>query len=183
MTISWSNIFDAYGIKTVTDTDKSKGAYLPDKAQRHALEAAGIKPATTRPAPEFAITVLFDDNMSVIRASYYYAERLPSKRKPEPRMGHAFISSQWLSVGDRVLIGHVNREVFALNLTRMGSFSERDVFTQLWGRAKKDTIHARAARAHGRPAKKLVTRDDFVRDPYVVAAAKLRSKDKCEMPV
>ncbi|MGH8191406.1 MAG: HNH endonuclease [Rhodanobacteraceae bacterium] len=43
-------------------------------------------------------------------------------------------------------------------------------------------VFRRAKAARGKPARKIVERNDFVRDPYVVAAAILRSGGKCEMP-
>lgn len=175
------DVFDAFGTKRVTKTDKGKSAYLPNKAQRAAIEAAGITPATTRPAPEFDVVVLFDPGVKVVKASYYYSERSDeAERNPEPRMGHGIISD-WLNRGDQVVIGNVGKQVFAYKLPSAPDASD-DIAVEVVSRASKQTVYDRAKRAKGKPAKKAVTRNDFVRDPYVVAAALQRSGGKCEMP-
>ena len=71
MTVFWGKVFDDYAIKTVTKTDKNKGAYLPNVGQRRVLELAGVLPSNTRPASEFVVTVLNDIAPSV-GASFYY---------------------------------------------------------------------------------------------------------------
>ncbi len=181
MTIVWEDIFDSYGSKRVTKTDKSKSAYVPNKAQRTAIEAAGIKPADIRPAPEFDVIVLFDNKVDTTKASYYYSKRSKkAKRLPEPRMGHSIIAD-WLNAGDHVVIGNVGNQVFAFKLpSAPSSMDEKSV--EKVGNAIKKTIYDRAKKAKGKPAKKRVTRDDFVRNPYVVAATIHRSNGRCEMP-
>ena len=181
MTIAWAKVFDRFGTKVVTKTDKAKGAYVPNAAQVSAIGAAGISPSTRRPADEFRITVLHDTIKS-IGASYYHAERVTDPgRSPEPRMGHEFISSTWLHVGDSLLIGNIGSELFAVKLS--GSIvSDNEIILDISKKASEQTILARAKKAKGKPARKTVTRDDYERDPYVVAAAIIRSGGKCEMP-
>jgi hypothetical protein len=181
MTIAWNSVFDKFGIKTVTKTDKAKTAYVPNAAQLAAIAAAGIFPSTKRPAHDFRITVLHD-KITSISASFYQSERIPDpRRRPEPRMGHAFISSSWLREGDRVLVGNIGSELFAVKLAP-SLVSEDQVNFDIANKASKDTILARAKKAKGKPARKTITREDFERNPYVVAAAIIRSKGKCEMP-
>ena len=89
MTPNWSNVFDSFGVKRVTKTDKNKSAYVPNKSQRFSIESAGIVPGVVRPAPEFSIIVLYDARFKTVKASYYYSERSSeANRSPEPRMGH-----------------------------------------------------------------------------------------------
>lgn len=181
MTIAWSNIFDKFGTKVVTRTDKAKSAYVPNAAQVAAIIAAGISPSTKRPAEEFKITIL-NDKIKIIGASFYHAERVPDPtRSPEPRMGHSFISSRWLQEGDRVVIGNIGEELFAAKLTA-SQLSEETFHFDIAKKASRKTILERAKRATGKPPKKIVTRDDYQRDPYVVMAAFNRSNGRCEMP-
>lgn len=181
MTIKWNEIFDQYGVKTVTKTDKAKAAYVPNSAQRQAIEAAGIVPAITRPAPDFSVTVLYDAHIDSVRASYYYSERVTSPgRSPEPRMGHGFISS-WLNVNDQVVVGNIGSQVFAAKLASAPA-TEEAAIQAIIRRASQSTILERAKAASGKPAQRESKRSDFVRNPYVVAAALIRSSGKCEMP-
>lgn len=181
MAIDWTKVFDNFGIKTVTKTDKRKGAYVPTTQQRTAIKAAAIKPATARPAPEFNIIVLFDGTRNAVKASYYHSMRSnEAERSPEPRMGHEFISS-WLQEGDRVLIGNLGNQVFALRL-RSAPALEDDIVKEVSHKADPRNVLRRAKAAKGKPARRIVQRNDFVRDPYVVQGALLRSNGKCEMP-
>ncbi|HQR03624.1 MAG: HNH endonuclease [Proteobacteria bacterium] len=182
MSVVWEHVFDNFGIKQVTKTDKEKSAYVPNAQQRKAITAAGIKPASVRPGPEFSLTILFEPTGKTIRSSYYHSERKPSGRTPEPRMGHEIISS-WLDKGDRVLIGNIGKQVFAIKLGT-GVAVDKDVIAQeVVQRADPATILARAKAAKkGTPPTREVKRSDFARNPYVVAAALLRAKGSCEMP-
>jgi hypothetical protein len=180
MAINWALLFENFGIKEVTNTDKAKGAYVPTAQQVYAIRAAGVKPSDKRPADDFRITVLNDPARTSVNASFYHSLRQTDpSRVPEPRMGHAFISS-WLQVGDIVVIGNIGDEVFAAkdNIAN----DEASVRQEAARKAKPSTILALAQKAEGKPAKKVVVRQDFQRNPFVVAAAIHRSKGKCEMP-
>jgi len=179
MGTSWNAFFDDYAIKTVTWTDKNKGAYVPTVGQCRVIKKAGITPSVLRPAKEFQIKVLDDDRVRV-GASFYHAQRLTDpSRAPEPRMGHAFISS-WLEKGDSLLLGVVAGELFAMKLNM--SIGEQEVESRIANRAAQETVLAKAARAKGKPKTKLVSHQDFVRDPFVIKAALVRAKNLCEMP-
>lgn len=181
MTIAWKDIFDNHGIKKVTKTDKAKSAYVPNVEQRAAIEAAGITPGSSRPAPTFDVVVLFDSKTELVKASYYYSERsTDAKRSPEPRMGHEIISA-WLNQADHVVIGNVGTQIFAIKLEGSAA-SDDDVIAEVVRKANRQTVLDRAKKSKGKPARKTVQRNDFVRNPYVVAAAVLRSNGKCEMP-
>jgi 5-methylcytosine-specific restriction endonuclease McrA len=179
--VDWNKVFDNFGIKKVSKTDKKKSAYLPNEKQRRAIEAAGILPADERPAPSFEVTVLFDPATPMVFSSYYYSERSPdAERNPEPRMGHSIISS-WLTQGDKVLIGNIGPQLFAAKLD-FAPISQVEISQETIRRASREVIFDRARAALGKPAKQAVGKMEFIRDPYVVAAALLRSGGKCEMP-
>lgn len=183
MAILWARIFDTFGSKRVTRTDVTKGAFVPNKAQVAAIAAAGITPSppNIRPAMEFQIKLLYDSRES-IGASYYNSIRATDPtRLPEARMGHAFISSGWLSEGDEVVIGNIGNELFALKAPS-ATLAEDQVNMRIATVANAMTIMARAKMAKGKPARKDVIRSDFVRNAYVVMAAILRSNWKCETP-
>lgn len=179
--VDWNAVFDNFGIKKVTKTDKTKSAYLPNGKQRLAIEAAGILPADERPAPSFEVTVLFDPVTSIVSSSYYYSERSPdADRNPEPRMGHGIISS-WLAQGDKVLIGNIGSQLFAAKLD-FAPVSQVMASQEIIKCANREVIFDLAMAATGKPAKRSIERAEFVRNPYIVAAVLLRSDGQCEMP-
>jgi hypothetical protein len=178
MTIEWKNVFDAYGVKRVTKTDKNKGAYVPNREQRIAIEAAGTTP---KQGFVFDVAVLFDSGVKSVKASYYYSERsAEANRTPEPRMGHEIISS-WLNEGDHVLIGNLGSQVFAVKL-QMAPANDEDAIIEIAKKANRQTVFDLAKKATGKPARRTVRREDFVRNPYVVVAVLMRANGKCEMP-
>lgn len=182
MATNWGSIFDNWGVKTVTKTDKNKGAYVPNAQQVQAVDAAGIKPATTRPAPGFPVTVLFDPAVASVESSYYHAERTTDPgRTPEPRMGHNIIST-WLNEGDTVVIGNVGSQLFAAKTAQAAAASQDTATQEVVKRANPSTILKKAKEAKGKPAKQTVAREDFVRNPFVVAGALQRADGRCEMP-
>lgn len=179
MSIIWGDFFDDYSVKTVTATDKDKRAYLPTADQCRVIQKAGITPSNTLPTRDFRITVLNDELLNIV-ASFYRSQRQSDpSRLPEPRMGREFISS-WLKAGDVVLLGVLAKELFAVKLN--GFAAVEGVAARIANRAKPQTIVNRAALAKGRPKTRVVTHEDFVRDPYVVKAALIRAGNLCEMP-
>lgn len=179
MSVRWQTIFDICARKKVTPTDKRKSAYVPTVDQCRVIESAGIVPSIERPAGEFRVTVLNDVTQS-IGASFYHSLRQDPIRAPEPRMGHGFITS-WLQVGDVVLLGAIANELFAVKLGAT-ALTEEEIKVNIAARARAATILARALIAKGKPDKRVVVRNDFIRDPYVVQAALNRSGNRCEMP-
>lgn len=179
MIIEWGEIFDNFGVKKVTKTDINKDAYVLNKEQCIVIEAAGILAAKIRPCPKFDVTILFDAKVKNKKASYYKAERSKKeKRTPEPRMG---IITSWLNVGDHIVIGNVGAQVFASKLQAVPLANEA-ITREVISRLNKQSVFDRAKKAAGKPMKKLVEHNDFVRNPYVVAAAILRSEGTCDMP-
>lgn len=80
-----------------------------------------------------------------------------------------------------VVIGNVGTQIFAIKLEGTAA-SDDDVIAEVVRRANRKTVFDRARESKGKPARKTVQRDDFVRNPYVIAAVVLRSSGSCEMP-
>jgi len=179
MASDWSIIFDAFGSKRVSRTDKNKCAYVLNEAQKSALTAAGLTPSGVGPKRIIDVEILFDPSVSSIRASYYNSLRKGSGRTPETRMGQGLI--QWAEVGDEIIIGRNGNRILALkaNALPAGVFDRGRGFAKAGDRKR---VFQKAKLASGKPAKKLRQVQDFVRDPWVVAAALLRANGMCEMP-
>ncbi len=181
MMIDWKDLFDNYGVKLVSKTDKNKGAYVLNAGQLEALAAAKTKPSTKRPATPFQISVLFDPSVDSVQASFYHAQRSQeADRDPEPRMGRQIISS-WLEIGDEVIIGNIGTELYAAKLSAATSVGP-SAASEIASKVDPKTILARAKKAKGKPKKSVKRRVEYIRDPYVVAGAIVRSNGICEMP-
>ncbi|WP_267226228.1 HNH endonuclease [Dyella silvae] len=179
MAIDWNMIFDSYGIKTVTDTDKRKAAYVVNEQQLLAVEAAGVTPIK---GEQFQVAVLLGDRDSV-NASFYFSTRNPDERTPEPRMGGKFISS-WLAPGDNVILGNVGKQLFAAKLPaeEPEAVEVAQAVIRAASRESKEALIERAKLATGRPERKVVERNEFTRSIAVVAGALARAAGACEMP-
>lgn len=181
MAINWSTLFDNFGIKKVTETDKSRRAYVPNEDQCSAIEAAGIAPATTRPTPAIYLTVMFDNSRTVLKSGYYHSTRsTEAARTPEPRMGKDLIST-WLNPGDEVLIGNIGAQLFICKLNLILPTAELAT-QEIASRSTRKTIIARAKAAAGLPEKRTITRTEFSRNPFVILGALDRAGGKCETP-
>lgn len=180
-TADWRKLFDNFGRKEVTKTDKNKAAYVPNEQQRNAIHAAGVRPSRLRPAPGFPVTVLFDHGTDSVECSYYHAARADDAgRTPEPRMGHSFISA-WLKEGDTVIIGNVGTQLFVAKEPAL-PITDQSAAEELIKKSDPANILKRAKAAKGKPPTTLVQRQEFVRNPYVVAGALIRAQKNCEMP-
>lgn len=240
-------VFKKWGVKSVTKTDVSKGAYVPNRAQVAALDDAGIPP---RQGVSFPVRILFDPTVSQVEASYYHSVRHGSGRKVEPRMGRDFISG-WLKLGDEVVIGSMGTVVYAYKVTpttprptgassapshasmlaspvaptgtsfsntasgssaatqqaaappmpvqsglpvagalpataaassQTPDLSHEEQVDHILATEDPTHILAKARQAVGAPSRRKVEREDFVRNPHVVAAAIHRANGACEMP-
>lgn len=109
----WSKLFDLHGAKSVSYNDKKKSAYVPSQEQKDALNKAGLEPADGGPGPPMRIRVLGDSARAHVTASYYRAKGHPQR---ERRMGRQIISD-WLEVGDEVLIGVRHGQIFLAKVT------------------------------------------------------------------
>jgi hypothetical protein len=106
----WAELFENYGIKTVSRTDREKNAYVPTSSQRFAMSAAGLEPSFGEDKSVFTVEVLFDPAVSSMQISYYNSEREGSGRSPEPRIGRSLL--RWIDMGDELVIANVGNRVF-----------------------------------------------------------------------
>lgn len=176
----WKALFDNFGIKVVSDTDKSRQAYVLSDKQNVAVLAAGRKPSDARPAEPFTVEVLFDENITAVTASYYLSMRDKEERYPEPRMGRELIRT-WLTDGDRVIVGNIGRRLCVAKVAEASAAKPEDV-QKLVDSLAPAAVLQRALRATGKPARRKSFRNDFVRNPYVVSAAFARAGGRCDMP-
>lgn len=182
MTVNWNVLFDNWGVKTVTRTDKKKSAYVLNAGQRKAVEAAGFSPAADGSEQDklINVTVWADPSVGSVVASFYLAKRSEeAERIPEPRMGRQLIS-EWLQPGDNLVIGNIGSNVYALKAG--GVDDDFAAANGLMRSLPANMIHTRATRAGGPVPRRSTTRIEFVRNPYVVAAALLRADNRCEVP-
>lgn|GEM_PF-874161 len=180
-TVDWGIFFENWGIKTVTRNDSEKKAYVLNADQRQAVEAAGFLPAPDQNAPQLiTLSVLLEPSRQSVVASYYLARRSKqAQRAAEARMGRQLIK-EWLQPGDVLLVANIGSHLYALkadSLPAGGVGSER-----LASALPAEVIRARASAAAGPAQRRNVRCTEFVRNPYVVAAALLRAQGHCETP-
>jgi hypothetical protein len=181
MALHWESCFTNFGIKTVGNNDRIKNAYLPNKAQQHALGAAGITPGTERDGNTFELTVLCDPARASVVTSYYASLRSSAAgRPPEIRMGRDLIT-RWLVPGDQLLIGNIGPQLFALKLAGAPATGEA-MAAELGRGATLDTLAVLAGTASGPPPTRTVARTEHLRNPYVVFGALARAGGGCELP-
>jgi signal transduction histidine kinase/anti-sigma regulatory factor (Ser/Thr protein kinase) len=125
MADGWGSIFDRFGLKTVTRTDKDKQAYLPNEEQRAALSAAGFEPGDAADENLIEIEVI-GESLKSLSTSYYNSLRVGSGRDPEPRMGRGLIN--WARVGDKLVIGNRGSRVFVANTSKVTPEEARETF-------------------------------------------------------
>lgn len=179
MELDWNSVFDNFGTKIVSKTDIEKKAYVPNKSQRMAIAAAGILPSLGGSGETFDLWLLFDDTLSKLETSYYPSLRVGSGREAEMRMGRGIAS--WAAIGDVIIIGNVGKKIYALK-EASAHLPIADLGRELSRKIDRKRVFENAQKAAGKPARKVRTINDFVRNASVVAAAILRSNGKCEMP-
>ena len=178
-----TSMFEAYGIKTVSKTDRSKGAYVLNVEQEDVLKRAGKLPDPNRPAESFQIEVLGDDQRKTVEATYYHAVREGAGRAGEPRLGREIIS-RWLQEGDELFLATDGSNVFAAKLDKAGvtSTEEEKIKNGLVTRLSDDYVRTKAKEANKQAKKITTTSVSYIRNPYVIEAAKRRADGNCEMP-
>ena len=124
MADGWGSVFDNFGLKTVSKTDKDKQAYLPNEEQRAALAAANILPSTAEEENLLTIEVL-GEKQAPLKTSYYNSLRKGSGREPEPRMGRGLIN--WAEVGDQLVIGNIGKNVYVVRANEVSVETVRGV--------------------------------------------------------
>lgn len=174
----WSAAFDYFGLKTVTRTDKEKGAFVVSGEQKEALAAAGRLPGYGGPnALVFEVDVLSEERRP-LTVSYYNSVRQGAGRSPETRMGREII--HWLAVGDTVGIGSIGNKVFTWKTGKTDFVSE--VGRRIAKSAKPADVLKKARKAVGKPPRQTRQVADFKRNLAVVAGALARANGSCEMP-
>lgn len=180
MADEWLKLYDDYSTKVVSKTDKEKGAYVVNSTQKAIILAAGIVP-TNGPSErilQFGVLGSTSGNLSV---SYYNSLREGAGRTPETRMGREIVG--WVEVGDLLTIGRIGGQLFFSKEKSSASEPLADELgRQLAKTVDPKRILERAKRRTGPPPKRTRMINDFVRDPYIVAAALSRAGDRCEMP-
>jgi len=184
MAFDWSSVLENFGVKTVTRTDKNKGAFVLSDDQKRAIGAAGYQPAlggNPVAAEDELITlnVLFDPTTTSLRVSYYDSIREGAGRTPETRMGRGIIG--WSKVGDALVIGNVGSEIYVAKANAVLPVPA-DAGRELAQKIDHKTIIAKAAKIRGKPVRKDRMVVDFVRNPLIVAGALSRANGSCEMP-
>lgn len=179
MPFDWAAIFDHFGTKRVSQTDKNKSAYVLNEAQKAALAEAGVFPSEDGPKNIIRIEILFDPGTPSVRASYYNSLRTGSGRTPETRMGQGLI--RWANVGDEIVIGTKGNRIIAAKVSA-APVEASDLGRTLARNGDRKKIIRKAKQAAGKPARTVRKVQDFVRNPWVVAAALLRAASSCEMP-
>lgn len=116
MANNWSEIFDNYGLKRVTATDRSKSAYLPTKEQQAVLEAAGHLPGNAEDQNFINLEVLGEEHPP-LATSYYGSRREGSGREPEIRMGRGIVA--WSDEGDELVIGNIGQRVYVAKASKV----------------------------------------------------------------
>lgn len=175
-----ADIFDNVGVKIVTKTDKNKGAFVPNDAQKRALFSAGISPGKGGPAASIlTLSVLGDPSTRQLTVSYYDSIRVGAGRTGETRMGRQIV--QWMEIGDELAIANVGSTVFVWK-EKASSLSLNELAGAIARVADPADLIAKARKAKGAPKKVSRTIADFQRNSAVVAGALARSGGKCEMP-
>jgi hypothetical protein len=183
MAFDWSSIFDNYGIKEVTRTDKRKSAYVLNEDQREAMSAAGHEPVEggNNVTDDDLITanVLFDPGANAFDVSYYNSLREEPGRSPETRMGRGIVG--WMEIGDLLVLGNIGRRIYLAKADEAPPPVE-DIGRELARKITRGRVIERAQEAGGRPERRDRVVADFVRDPLVVAGAIARANGVCETP-
>ena len=180
MSDDWLKLFDDFATKVVSKTDKAKSAYVVDAAQKEVLLAAGIA-ATEGPSDRVLQIGILGTESGQLSISYYNSLREGAGRTPETKMGKGIVA--WIEIGDRLTIGRIGNELFFAKEKRDAVEPMPDELgRQLAKSVDSAKIIAKAKLRTGPPPKRTRQINDFVRDPYIVAAALARAKDQCEMP-
>jgi len=125
MAKGWASVFENFGLKRVSRTDKDKQAYLPNEEQRAAIAAAGYLPGDSTSERLIELEVL-GEARPPLPSSYYNSKRVGSGRDPEPRMGRGIIT--WADEGDELVIGNIGQRLFVAKANRVTPEEARSAF-------------------------------------------------------
>jgi len=168
------NTFGVYGIKTVSQTDINKSAYVPNKSQKHIFESFGIDPMERR--NDIIVKELFSGRE--LTMSYYATLREGANRSPEPRMGLTDLIT-YLSIGDEILFTKDNNTIYIYNLSELDTeINEDDIYTQI----DMDLLKDKASYIKRNPTSVEQTIRIYPRNSILKNYVKRRSGYSCEVP-
>jgi 5-methylcytosine-specific restriction endonuclease McrA len=174
------DVFDNLATKTVTKTDKAKGAYVLNEAQRAVLEAAGKLPGKGGDnAIRFDIDVPNDLSGLQLSVSYYDSIRVGAGRTPEARMGRDIV--RWMEIGDSITLGNIGTSIFAWK-NNAPKVPVSELAGSIADTANKTRLIEKAGQAAGKPPRLTREISDFQRSTAVVVGALARADGLCEMP-
>ncbi|MCK9338244.1 MAG: HNH endonuclease [Arcobacteraceae bacterium] len=173
------NTFIKYGIKTVSPTDKSKGAYVPNIQQKEVFSIMNIDPFERR--RDIVIKELFSSNMLTI--SYYGSQREGSDRTPEIRMGLSDLIN-YFEVDDEILFATDNVNIFIYNLSKLESQSidSDDSEEKLYSQINIYLLRQKVQTLNTIPTQVQREINIYLRNNALRALVKARANYSCEMP-
>jgi predicted HNH restriction endonuclease len=177
--MNYKTLFENWGVKSVSQTDINKAAYVLDADQDAALRAAGHVPSNGggTGSTRVSFIVLSGGGTKTLGGSYYLSLRDEKGRNPEARIGRAVV--KWMTERDEVLIGNIGSELYIGKLAELTLPEVAQIVSDTTPEAE---LRKKALKAKGPPKKATRTVADFVRNPFVVAAALKRADGKCEVP-
>ena len=180
MADDWLKLFDEFSTKVVSRTDKIKSAYVVNAAQKAIIAAAGVLP-TNGPSERALLFGVIGTANGQLSVSYYNSIREGAGRTPETRMGREIVA--WMDVGDLLTIGRIGNQLFFSKEKSDATEPMADELGRQLARSlDPKKLVEKAKRRVGQPPKRQRTVNDFVRDPFIVAAALARADGRCEMP-
>lgn len=173
------NTFVKYGIKTVSPTDKSKGAYVPTIQQKEVFEIMNIDPFERR--QDIVVKELFSN--SILTISYYGSQREGSNRTPEIRMGLSALIN-YFEVGDEILFTTDGTSVFIYNLSKLENqnIENDDSEEKLYAQINIDLLRQKVQNLNTTPTQVQREINIYSRNSALRAFVKSRANYSCEMP-
>lgn len=174
------DLCERVGTKTVSVTDKSKGAFVLNEEQRKVMSQAGFEPGE---GGLNAVRVMLEVANSAVGlrldVSYYNSIREGAGRTPEARMGRDIV--HWMEVGDEVNLANIGSTVYVWK-TGSAELSLIEFAKNVASDVDHIALLEKARQVAGRPLKQEKIVNDFRRNVAVVAGAIARAEGQCEMP-
>lgn len=168
------------GSKQVTKTDKDKGAFVLNAAQRDVLAAAGYLPGDGGGnAILLTLDVPNDPDGLRLEVSYYNSVREGAGRTPEARMGRDIV--HWMEIGETLHLANVGKAVFVWKDSDSRT-SINEIAGSVAAEIDRASLLEKARKAKGKPPRQKKVITDFRRNLAIVAGAISRANGSCEMP-
>lgn len=165
-------------VKTVTNNDRTKSYIGCNQDLVAVFHDARIVLSEEKPRTEVDVAVLYDDELSSVRISYYLSLR-DGQRPPEPRMGLEIISG-WLTPGDEFVVATDGEGLFAFRTAAIPLNIEEGL-AQALPLISTEQLERRLA-AHVVREPRTVQRTEYYRSPLVTELVLRRADGKCEYP-